>query len=99
MQSVRVSNLVALSLVITLLIGTVSTVSADYSGDDDQDGIGNGNDKCFNQNNWKSNVSNDADSDGCQDDTEDWDDLMTFVKIVSFIIVIEFFVNAHEISL
>ena len=74
MQSVRLSNLVAISLVITLLIGTVGTVSADYSGDDDQDGIGNGIDKCYNQNNWKSNVSNDADSDGCQDDTEDWDD-------------------------
>ena len=69
------ANIIISTFVITLLISSLGTVSADYSGDDDADGIGNGVDKCYSENaNWISNVSNDADSDGCYDDTEDQDD-------------------------
>ena len=75
MQNTRFSNLIAFSLIVTLIIGTLGTVSADYSGDDDGDGISNDSDKCFNQNsNWNSNTSTDADADGCLDSTEDDDD-------------------------
>ena len=75
MQNTRFSNLIAFSLMVTLIFGTLGTVSADYSGDDDGDGISNDSDKCFNQNsNWNSNTSTDADADGCLDSTEDDDD-------------------------
>ena len=43
--------------------------------DDDNDGIVNMDDNCFDgRSDWTSTSTNDYDSDGCQDATEDWDD-------------------------
>ena len=67
-------TLIALLLII-MLIGSYANVSADYSGDDDNDGIGNDLDKCYNDDEtWTSNFSTDFDADGCKDSTDDWDD-------------------------
>ena len=74
-QRIYHSRLIIFTVIISLLISTLGTTSANFSGDEDNDGIGNDIDKCGDNNeNWSSNFSTDYDSDGCKDSTEDWDD-------------------------
>jgi len=74
-QRIYYSRLIIFTVIISLLISTLGTTSANFSGDEDNDGIGNDIDKCGDNNeNWSSNFSTDYDSDGCKDSTEDWDD-------------------------
>ena len=74
-QRVRYSRLISFTVIISLLLCTLGNASADYSGDDDNDGIGNDIDRCGgDEENWSSNFTTDYDSDGCMDSTEDWDD-------------------------
>ena len=74
-QRIYHSRLIIFTVIISLLFSTLGTTSANFSGDEDNDGIGNDIDKCGDNNeNWSSNFSTDYDSDGCKDSTEDWDD-------------------------
>ena len=64
----------ATGLLITLVLIALPSVSADDS-DDDGDGIVNNSDRCSQgHENWTSNITTDFDSDGCNDEVEDWDD-------------------------